>query len=158
TRRSQAKNDTQGHISLRIPLGPFPQTSTREVSDEYIPPMKPKTETIEQTIQPRRVRLHRDQAAPQGKSGLPHCKDPSPTTCNDKRRGRTHSASRVPILQRAPSTGVTTHDRERRSYKTPDTDRKDQGIPVQHSHGGNLGHPHSWGNFVLFLDNRGNDL
>ncbi|PKI61499.1 hypothetical protein CRG98_018083 [Punica granatum] len=98
TRRSQAKNDTQVHISLRIPLGPFPHTLTREVSDEYVPPTKPKTETIEQTIQPRRMRLHRDRATPRGKLGLPHYKDPSPTTCNDKSRGRTHSASRVPII------------------------------------------------------------
>ncbi|PKI59052.1 hypothetical protein CRG98_020560 [Punica granatum] len=73
TCRSQAKNDTRVHISLRIPLGPFLHTSTREVSDEYVPPTKPKTETIEQTVQPRRVHLHRDRATPRGKLGLPHC-------------------------------------------------------------------------------------
>ncbi|PKI75912.1 hypothetical protein CRG98_003695 [Punica granatum] len=133
TRQSQAKNDTQVHISLRIPLGPFPHTSTREVSDEYVPPMKPKTETIEQTIQPRRVRLHRDRATFRGKLGLPHCTEPSPTTYNDKSWGRTHSASRVPIIQGAPSTGAIMHDQEWRLHKTPDTDHKDRGIPIQHS-------------------------
>ncbi|OWM80562.1 hypothetical protein CDL15_Pgr019146 [Punica granatum] len=61
-------------------------------------------------------------------------------------------------LQRTTDARATKHDRERQSYKTPDTGYKDQGIPVQHSRGGNLGHPHSWGNFVFVLDNRGKDL
>ncbi|OWM72945.1 hypothetical protein CDL15_Pgr016505 [Punica granatum] len=83
---------------------------------------------------------------------------PSPTTYNDKSRGKAHSASRAPIPQKAPSTGATMHDRERRSHKAPNTDHKDRGISVQHSRGGNLGHPHSCGNFVFVLDNRGKDL
>ncbi|PKI37529.1 hypothetical protein CRG98_042081 [Punica granatum] len=45
--------------------------------------MKSKTETIEQTVQPRRVRLHRDRATPRGKLGLPHC---TPITDNMQRQ------------------------------------------------------------------------
>ncbi|PKI74532.1 hypothetical protein CRG98_005074 [Punica granatum] len=80
-------------------------TSTGEGPDEKEPPMKPKTEMIEQTTQHRRKRLHRDRALLQGKSGLHHCKGPPLTTCNNKPRGKTHPVLRVPILQGEPSTG-----------------------------------------------------
>ncbi|PKI56237.1 hypothetical protein CRG98_023368 [Punica granatum] len=71
TRRSQAENDTRVHISLRIPLGPFPHTSTREVSDEYVPPMKPTTEAFERAACLQRNRLNRQTSMPIGFESTP---------------------------------------------------------------------------------------
>ncbi|PKI60639.1 hypothetical protein CRG98_018989 [Punica granatum] len=84
--------------------GLFPYAPTREGRDEEVPLSKPKTEMIEQTIHHQRDRLHQDRATSWCKSGLHHCKGSPPTTCNNKLRGKTHSASRAPILQGAPST------------------------------------------------------
>ncbi|PKI74447.1 hypothetical protein CRG98_005161 [Punica granatum] len=103
TRRSQAKNGTWVHISLRIPLGPVPHTSTREVSDEYVPLMKPTTEAFERAACLQRNCLNRQTSMPIGFESTP--------------------------LQRTTDARATKHDRERQSYKTPDTGYKDQGIP-----------------------------
>ncbi|PKI65588.1 hypothetical protein CRG98_014088 [Punica granatum] len=120
-------------------------------------PTKPKTETIEQTVQPRRVRLYRDRATPRGKLGLPHC---TPITNNMQRQvpgkdafgfksayppkgtlhGSDNARSGAVIAQGAR------YRSQRPGHPRPTFTRRQ---PC---------HPHSWGNFVFVLDNRGKDL
>ncbi|PKI74229.1 hypothetical protein CRG98_005350 [Punica granatum] len=59
TRRLQAKSDARVHASSRTCLGPFPYILMRGVSDDEVPPTKPKTRKIEPISQHRCNRLPR---------------------------------------------------------------------------------------------------
>ncbi|PKI45210.1 hypothetical protein CRG98_034388 [Punica granatum] len=59
-----AKSDARVRASLRTRLGPFPYTSTWEVSDDELPPTKPKMQTI------KRITQHRQNRLPQSSIGF----------------------------------------------------------------------------------------